>query len=298
MQHVAGLGIKYNTIGTGLYLSRGKDFGRQKEKSDLEEPTLILIFGWMGAQLPHLQKYTTIYEDLYPEATKVVVRSESAFFFRRSSTNEANLQPVKAVLEAEGCLNHSEIGPNPRVLVHSFSNGGAAQLVTLGRILASSYPLKPLTSAIVFDSAPGRRKGSFCRGVNAFTAHMRNPILKALAKVSFAVFFVFMAAVTTLTRRRHRIDALNDGLESPHILPWMNKDTPRLFIYSKEDAMIDSEHVEQHAEDLKDRGFVVRTERFSGTGHVNHARTDPPRYWGAIGSLWTEARKRFSSSNP
>ncbi|KAJ3510688.1 hypothetical protein NLJ89_g4526 [Agrocybe chaxingu] len=124
-------------IGKGIYLSR-----KPKDDIDVESevaaPTVILLFGWMGAQLPHLLKYIKVYDELYPQATKIVIRSEASFFWTIKKRKNAYLAPVVEALEALGCLPPRKSSsalvrngtidpvlppPKPRVLVHVFSNG-------------------------------------------------------------------------------------------------------------------------------------------------------------------------------
>jgi hypothetical protein len=145
----------------------------------------------------------------------------------------------------------------------------------------------------MIDSAPGR--STFLRGLRAFTAHLRNPIFKFLVKIFLTTSFGFFGILRFIFRWPHPIDILHHDLLEPHVLPWTDERTPRLYVYSKEDKMVDFNHVEEHLAEVKRRGFVVKTELFEGTGHVNHARSDPARYWGAMGFLWTEARRLFSA---
>ncbi|KAJ2899779.1 hypothetical protein MKZ38_002792 [Zalerion maritima] len=60
----------------------------------------------------------------------------------------------------------------------------------------------------------------------------------------------------------------------------------RTYIYGPGDAMIDWTEVERHAAAAASAGFDVKTERFEESGHVNHMRKDPDRYWGLVGQRW------------
>lgn len=111
----------------------------------------------MGAKLPHLLKYSNVYDELYPSATKIIIRSEASFFWKSEKrkvsgdcpdqyneltpeshiAQKADLAPVVEVLEALGCLEPpkvtkpidgqplepSVVKSVPRTLVHAFSNG-------------------------------------------------------------------------------------------------------------------------------------------------------------------------------
>jgi Eukaryotic protein of unknown function (DUF829) len=51
------------------------------------------------------------------------------------------------------------------------------------------------------------------------------------------------------------------------------------------------QQVKAHAEASRDLGINVRTEVFEASPHVAHARTDPAKYWAAVGEVWEAARQ-------
>lgn len=59
-------------------------------------------------------------------------------------------------------------------------------------------------------------------------------------------------------------------------------------MYSASDDMVLDSDVEDHAEEAEGRGWVVRRERFVGTGHAAHVRADPERYWGIVKEVWNQ----------
>ncbi|KAF8960066.1 hypothetical protein BDZ97DRAFT_1761030 [Flammula alnicola] len=219
-------------IGRGIYFSKPiKKTGLDAERKDssstssVSAPTLILIFTWMGAKLPHVLKYTKLYDELYPEAAKIVVRSEASFFWSTTRAKRAYLQPVVEALELLGCLppaiNPSKktrdaciepvvAYPAPRVLVHAFSNGGAWQLTTLSSMLASrptsayyTKVLSPATSplpasVLILDSCPGN--GGVDKTIRAFTSVVgRNPILRRLVVLFVRGLYWYMALHKRIT---------------------------------------------------------------------------------------------------
>ena len=72
-------------------------------------------------------------------------------------------------------------------------------------------------------------------------------------------------------------------------LLWFSKHTPRLYLYSQADEMVPWMEVEAHAEEARKAGLDVRMERFGGSAHVAHVRTDPERYWGVVKKVWEDA---------
>lgn len=71
-----------------------------------------------------------------------------------------------------------------------------------------------------------------------------------------------------------RADLLDPQLFSTH--------TPRLYCFSKADAMVDWRAVAKHAVEAEQAGYRVRSELFSGSPHCGHILEDGGRYWGAI----------------
>lgn len=73
------------------------------------------------------------------------------------------------------------------------------------------------------------------------------------------------------------------------ILPWVNKETPRMYVYSKKDALISAPQIKTHVEEAKRRGLNVKVEVYEDTNHVEHGRKYPERYFGAVKDLWNVA---------
>lgn len=82
---------------------------------------------------------------------------------------------------------------------------------------------------------------------------------------------------------------MRGDLNGDNLLGWMNKKTPRLYLYSQQDDLIPVDAVEEHAQQAEACGFDVSLEKFSDSKHVAHARVYPERYWGSIKNLWQRA---------
>lgn len=63
----------------------------------------------------------------------------------------------------------------------------------------------------------------------------------------------------------------------------------RLYVYSKEDDMVDWNAVEDHGREAEERGFGVQLEMFEGSGHAAHMLKDGTRYWASVEKLWSGA---------
>ncbi|KAF5342474.1 hypothetical protein D9611_001264 [Ephemerocybe angulata] len=275
------------------------------------QPNVILIFGWMGARLPHLLKYVAAYNDIYPDATKIVIRSEASIFWMTESRRKANLAPVVETLEALGYVGASQTRkhvdgapiepsgaiPNPRILLHTFSNGGAWQVDALSKSLQDRVPASSVgesglsPSAMVLDSSPG--DGGLKATQKAFLTAVRHPILRRLASLMITLL-VFISWVHLRLGGEPPLIRVKKALNDHKLLPWFSKTTPRLYMYSEADDLIPYPEVEAHAETARKEGLEVRLERFKDSPHVAHARADPDRYWGAVKQLWKDVSAHSS----
>ncbi|KAI3393443.1 hypothetical protein diail_4279 [Diaporthe ilicicola] len=305
----------FTKISDVVYLHRpsgsSQDQGHEVRKpsaspsgSSSSSPKLIVLAGWMGAREPHLAKYTTRLQALYPGSPIVVLRSFVYHF-----TTKARLHP-KQVAEAVPIIqsimaehNGQEPNDGPEVLVHVFSNGGAASLRHLreqyaaaaaAAAAAASSSSSSSSSAggtapfprhvTVFDSAPGRFQ--FQRSVTAFMASAaRAGALARLAlRLAVSCFFALYWAVHVPWGRPGYLDRTwlshNDSVRNA-------TEVRRAYIYSEEDALVDYRHVEEHAASAVRNGFVVaRLDKFVGSAHVAHVRVDESRYWGIVKDTW------------
>ncbi|KIO32579.1 hypothetical protein M407DRAFT_105667 [Tulasnella calospora MUT 4182] len=244
-----------------------------------DEPELILIFGWMDAQLQHIHKYTETYHKLYPGATQIIVRSFPNWWWTKEEISIEGILPVaKLVNEAY----------NPkRTLIHAFSNGGTFALDNVAEGLhrltgKTDLPLPART--VIFDSCPG--DSNFSGGAKAFTGGIKNPIIRniasALAVSSMTLFWLYSTAAGIedpfVTLRKHLLD--------PAFLP---PTASRTYIYSKIDELVPAQVVEQHAQESKKLGMDVVLEAYDNSPHVNHLRQNPDRYWAIVKDAWTRS---------
>ncbi|KAF9500094.1 hypothetical protein BDN71DRAFT_1463354 [Pleurotus eryngii] len=252
-----------------------------------EDPNVIIVCGWLGASLAHIEKYTKVYRERYPNATIFLI------------------MPLVACLDTLGCIKFPNGRPStlidpplpvtlsplstPRILLHSFSNGGSLNVVALAKLLSvmGCAPVRHV-SAVIIDSSPG---GNFTTTKRAFSGFVKNPILKSLALVFIHVFYFSLYVRGKLLGHRSLFQVITDNLVKPNLLPWMDACTPRLYVFSKTDELVPWEHVDATAKLSAKAGLDTRIEMFEDSPHVAHARTDPARYWGAIRRMWEAALK-------
>ena len=67
----------------------------------------------------------------------------------------------------------------------------------------------------------------------------------------------------------------------------MQGETKRCYLYSEIDPTVGWHDVEAHTQDAAEKGFVVQSEKFEGSGHCAHIRVGGGRrYWAIVNSLW------------
>ncbi|KAF8599236.1 hypothetical protein BDV93DRAFT_526185 [Ceratobasidium sp. AG-I] len=271
-------------------------------------PSVILIFGWMDAQLPHLYKYTEKYHQMYPSAAQILIRTHQKYFWKGEAAQRAAISPAMKLLRDSG-ISPNNVAESSGLLVHTFSNGGALAETSLANCLAeSAFPAADSTSsshsalpaqAFVYDSLPGVL--SLGITITAFTAPIRSAPLRAIAQVVFGTAYIVVTAWrytfgALLGQGPDKFTLLHRELNDSRLIP---HHVPRTYIYSDVDELIPAESVEGHAKKTKellekeglDSG-LVRLVKFEGASHVAHARKDPKRYWETVVQTWEASYRK------
>ncbi|KAF7118519.1 hypothetical protein CNMCM5793_008049 [Aspergillus hiratsukae] len=243
-----------------------------------KQPRVIVLAFWMNASSRALVKYVVEYRRLAPAARIVFILSSSNDFMLQASqkAQHARLAPAVEAIQA------SDVPEGP-VFLHMFSNGGVAS--TTHFLAAYKEAIgKPLrVSSMIIDSAPGN--ATISASLKAFSFVL--PKMWLLHYLSKFLLFVLLAAGDLFRRLTRTLDpvsrarnAINDhGL----VLGISQNDSPeRCYIYSDADELVDWRDVEKHASEAQAKGWVVRREKFLGSLHVSHMRSDPERYWNIV----------------
>jgi hypothetical protein len=257
----------FTSIGEDVYIRE------PPEDASLDsEPTVtIVILFWMGATARHAAKYLAEYSSLAPRARIIFILTSAAQIMLRKSDESRRARVTPAV---EALLSASS-GP---VFVHLFSNGGAFTL----RHIAISYQSqtgKPLpTKALLMDSAPGST--SLSSSHKAFSyGFPKFIIFRILTSLLVRLGIVLAMLYCKLTRRKLPAEEAARVLNDAKLINWAAK---RCYLYSEEDDLVPWQDVERHVADARGKGFDVSCEKFEGSPHVAHMRTDPQRYWNIV----------------
>ncbi|KAK2462962.1 hypothetical protein APHAL10511_005014 [Amanita phalloides] len=280
----------FEDLGNGIYIKKTSTPVQQ----DTPDPTIILLFGWMGAKLPHLFKYTKGYDQLYPAATQILIRCEPSTYWKPEWIKRSSLCAAVEALEDLGCMAPHDTAPdskssstNHRILIHTFSNGGCTQLIALGKQLSHRQLSITRVSAFIFDSCPS--KDSLSMAIRAMSSIIRFAPLRLLMRLYLSVFYAYAVVRKRLFGIPLTLEKSRMQLNRPNVLPWLKKRSPRLYIYSTADNLVPWQDVKSHAEDAEKWCAEVRQVRFEKSDHVAHMRHNPERYWRAIQDAWKVA---------
>lgn len=277
----------FETLGKGTYLYIPDSATGTSSSSVVKHPDLIFVLGWMNGSLRNVAKYLDTYKLLYPTSSLLVITSSSSdFFFNTEAKQALRFAPAIAAIRATvGAKGHS--GPDrAQILVHAFSNGGAGQLAMLSaqylKVAESTLP----ASAIIFDSAPG--KSRFAQGLKAFSIGLpSNPVVYYPMLLVIALLLLVAYTIPEALGWTSAAEKMRETLNStePAYLP---KAARRTYVFSDSDEQILEGDLVEHADEATGKGFVVEKERFVGSKHVDHMRSDPERYWAIVKKAWDQ----------
>ncbi|EJF58203.1 hypothetical protein DICSQDRAFT_149239 [Dichomitus squalens LYAD-421 SS1] len=257
-----------------------------------DQPTVILIFGWLGAKMATLRKYGDAYTRLYPSSNQVIVQADPLRYWKFGRGRERAVLPAVHKLEQMNLLSAPPQGPPPRILIHAMSNGGVMSLFDTAAVLRRKniHPPTGTKCAIIFDSAPA--PPTLPLTIRAFTASTRGRLRKLLATGILTVVYFLIFVVRTILRRPRPLAQEIAALNDPALLPWTSAKTPRMYFYSTGDVIVPSTAVEEHAAKARMAGFPVEMINFGKSAHVSHARDNPEKYWEAVRTFWSGAMRR------
>ena len=236
-------------------------------------PSLIIYCSWTGAAPRHTAKYTQLYQQLFPEAEILLVQSRSAAMVG------TDLGPALNVTKRHLANWKKRRDPSGRsgIILQLCSNGGASNATALAQGLRQSNLSLPL-DAIILDCSPG--KLSLSSGTRA--ASMQLPPNLIIREVGSRLIYIWLGLYILMKmalRSTDHVARIRQHLNDPMLF---SQDAPRLYIYSKGDALIEWTHVREHCREAAALGYKVREEVFYQAPHCALLREDSGRYERAI----------------
>jgi len=195
--------------------------------------------------------------------------------FKRSHIIQTQLQPAFELAQ-----EHVKAGGE--LLVHSFSNGGGIQLVEFAKLWVRKNGTALPMRAQIMDSAPG--KGGWKRSHAAIATSLpRNFFTKFFGSLAIHLLLFGCFLFDKIRRVENVMVTLSRLLNDPGLF---DVKAPRLYLYSKADAMVGPEEVEEHAGEAATKSRNVVLVRFERSPHAGHIREDEGKYWGAVQKAW------------
>ncbi|KAF2481921.1 hypothetical protein BDY17DRAFT_311544 [Neohortaea acidophila] len=238
-------------------------------------PQLIVICSWLGAASKHITKYTDAYQQRYPYATLLLIRSTLASMIQR-----ADIAPANEVL-ASFVRDKSDSRSKPPIVLHAFSNGGARNVASLivdfrTTRTGSTFPF----DALILDSCPGRADVSSVSRAITLSLPLSSWSRSAASWLIYLAVLLLMT-ITHLFKIEDTVSQLRRRLNDPDVVPTSVR---RLYLYSKADEMVRWEDVSGHVEEARERGYErVQEVVFEGAAHCALMLKGGERYWGAVG---------------
>lgn len=245
----------------------------------------------------HIAKYISRYQELFPTACILVIKSFFRYYFSPASARQ-ELSPAVEVID--DILAHSSLPKlverkRPQILIHVFSNGGSCMLYHLYDVYASPGTKSPGSlerkdkvdlrilpqHVTIFDSVPGR--WSYTGSTQGVLAGIPAGWPRTLASPLVYLLGLWWVVKYMLIKIPEETHVW--GLA--HNDPAWARETARSYVYSEADSLVGYRDVEEHAEHAEANGFVVvRRQKFVDSMHVAHARGYPDEYWALVKETW------------
>jgi len=264
-------------------------------ESTLAAPRLILLMTWTGALGEHISTYTTRYACLFPSSSIVVVTTSSADFTYRSSKRKRTiLQPVVHYINK--LFGPDVPSKSTGILLHAFSEGGSHKCCELASeyLIATGGRLPVM--ALLLDSTPGHPR--FTRLCSALAKSF--PPIFVIKQLALAIAVLVLAITWTLY---HVVKGYENNPVSTSRRQLLDPDLfslsiPRCYMYSKLDPLIAWEDISEHVCMAIEQGSDVLEYVFETSGHVDHAKVDPSRYWSGVLLVWQRSQEKARASKP
>lgn len=266
------------------------DFPSTTRPADSTDPDTIIVFGWGDGKPKNVVKYVDGYRALFPHAHVVIVLATTLKAAYQSLGERTD--GMMPVLDA-AFLRGPEAGDRQRrVLLHTMSNAGGINLASTLNAYRVRYSGAQLPHQLmVCDSTPGGVV--FSQQVRRWSRAMALGMARlfpwpfAFTQALCYAFLWLNRLWEFILRRRHAGAWSREAVNKPDMVPL---DTAaRLYMYSKEDDIIGWQDIELHAAEARRLGYAAETQMFDGTKHVDHMRSYPDQYWGAITKAWKGA---------
>ncbi|RGP69106.1 transmembrane 53-b [Fusarium longipes] len=274
----------FTALSNRVFVRQGEDLkGGQPAPG---HPRAVVVYGWGDAPPKHVSKFTDGYRKLYPHAKQIAVISPiGKGFFDHVSKRTEDMLPVVNEIFPKDQANSSD-----SILFHCLSNSG---VVNYSATLNAYKELRnePMPHVLtVYDSTPGQAKPTWSNLKRWSNAMAMGPAAKLpwpffVTQSIFFGFFIFIQLFDFVTGREPSPEFCERLFFDEK---WESKDSTRLFLYGNQDILIPADHIEEYIAYGLSLGYKTESQIFE-SGHVDHMRKSPERYWETIDNVWRRA---------
>jgi hypothetical protein len=216
----------------------------------------------------------------------VITTSSADFIFRSSKRKQHRL---RAAVNYISNLQHIPSRNKGGILMHVFSEGGSNKACELATAYLSTTGTRLPLAALYLDSTPGHPR--YLRLCSALAKSFPPiPVLKQLATIIATVILglIWILYHVVIGYANNPVTKSRSQLLDPKLF---DLTTPRCYLYSKNDALIAWQDIYEHAGESMEQSGSVTEIIFETSGHVDHARQEPERYWDALTTVWRQSQE-------
>lgn len=250
---------------------------------------VVILLGWWGAQMKHVQKYATLYRERNCATVTAIVESKAILtldiYSLEAFAQKLASQTATVVREMEQA--HGDEGKKIPVMIHSFSNGGAYPLWRLEVLIERAMMEKNVTDikqtqdllligdrlrGEIFDSAPCFPDNA--SAIKAMKHSISNPILRNIFRVTLLihVFLVHVYRILFSNKSDPRIDFWKHVTESRLCLN-------QAYVYSAMDDITNVKMLDELVSTRQGHEYAhILVKKFDDSEHVQHYRKYQSEY--------------------
>jgi hypothetical protein len=252
---------------------------------DVAAGQLVVLCTWLGAMPKHINKYILSHRSIAPNSRILLIESNVGVI---TSTYPAQRKAIRpAAVAVRAVIDECDDGnaKPPRILIHTFSNGGtnsATQLLLeLGEERGKPLPVM----GIMCDSGPA--KGEYWKSYNSMLLSMPKGLAKTVGPL--IVHFICVVLFTSIAAGRYEKPEemwRRTLLDEQCVLGTTGRQGRICYMFSKADQHVEWQDIVDHAELARSKGWEVAEVEFQDSAHCNHFSKDADRYFNTMRRLW------------
>ncbi|PSN66566.1 indole-diterpene biosynthesis protein-like protein PaxU [Corynespora cassiicola Philippines] len=251
---------------------------------------LVVIATWLGAAEKHIAKYTTAYHELAPKSRILLIQSPVGGLFQTYGAHRRAMRPaVKAIKDV--CNDCDEA--RPHILLHAFSNAGAAAVANLSHVFLEEFKMPLPVVGLICDSSFA--KGGYKQNYSSSLSSLPRTFAFKIAGPPISNLMILLQELSIAIGRYERPEEyLRKSILDERLLrvgqPGEEGHKRICYIASKADTMIPWEDVISHAEKARTEGWKVVMFMYDDTPHCNHMAKHEDEYKNTMRAAWTKSK--------